>query len=147
MRNFIYTNWTKYFLILALIFMVSACEDSFDNNGLAVDSPSNVTSFKIKGVTGTIDQKTATIAVTLPYGTDITAVNPEIILEEGATSNLNLNSAINFTNPLKFRVVNGNLYKDYTVNVKVLSPIKSFKINKTKKTKATTPRAYRIPSE
>ncbi|GEC72006.1 protein of unknown function [Flavobacterium flevense] len=129
MKNFIYKNWTKWSLILALIFMVSACEDSFDNNGLAVDSPSNVTSFEIKGVTGTIDQKTATIAVTLPYGTDITAVNPEIILEEGATSNLNLNSAINFTTPLKFRVVNGNLYKDYTVNVKVLSPIKSFKIN------------------
>lgn len=129
MKNFIYKNWTKWSLILALIFMISACEESFDTNGLDVDSPSNVTSFKINGVTATIDQKTATIAVTLPYGTDVTAINPEIVLEEGATSNLNLNTAINFTNPVKFRVINGNLYKDYTVNVTVLSPIKSFKIN------------------
>lgn len=129
MKNFIYKSWTKWSLILALIFIVSACEDSFDTNGLDVDSPSNVTSFKINGVAGTIDQKTATIAVTLPYGTDITAINPEIILEEGATSNLNLNSAINFTNAVNFRVINRNLYKDYTVNVTVLSPIRSFKIN------------------
>lgn len=129
MKNFIYKSWTKWSLILALIFMVSACEDSFDTNGLDVDSPSNVTSFEINGVAGTIDQKTATIAVNLPYGTDITAVNPEIILEDGATSNLNLNAPINFTRAVKFRVINGNLYKDYTVNVTVLSPIKSFKIN------------------
>lgn len=129
MKKFIYKNWAKLSLLLALLFVVSACEDNFDNNSLDLNSPSNVTSFKINGVTGTIDQKTASIAVILPYGSDITAVNPEIILQDGATSNLNLNAPINFTTPVKFRVVNGNLYKDYTVTATVLSPIKSFKIN------------------
>ena len=109
--------------------MISACEDSFENGGFEVDSPSNVTSFKINGVNGAIDQKTGKINVTMPYGSEITAVTPEIILQEGATSNLDLTKPINFTNPVKFRVVNGNLYKDYTVTVVVLSPIKSFKIN------------------
>ena len=116
-------------LILALLFMVTACEDSFENGGFDVNSPSNVISFTLNGTAGEIDQKTGKINVTMPYGSDITAVIPQVVLEEGATSNLDLTTPINFTNPVKFRVINGNLYKDYTATVTVLSPIKSFKIN------------------
>ena len=116
-------------LILALLFMVTACEDSFENGGFDVNSPSNVISFKLNGTAGEIDQKTGKINVTMPYGSDITAVIPQVVLEEGATSKLDLTTPINFTNPVKFRVINGNLFKDYTVTVTVLSPIKSFKIN------------------
>lgn len=129
MRKFIYKNWTKVSLILTMILMITACENSFENGGFDVNSPSNVTSFKIKGVTGEIDQKTGKINVTMPYGSDIKAVTPEIVLEDGATSNLEVTTPINFTNPVTFRVINGNLFKDYTVTVVVLSPIKSFKIN------------------
>jgi len=129
MKKFIYKNWTKLSLILAMFFMITACENNFETGGFDVDSPSNVTSFKINGVAGEIDQKTGKINITLPYGSDITAVKPEIILEEGATSNLDITVPANFTNPVKFRVVNGNLFKDYEVKVVVLSPIKSFKIN------------------
>lgn len=116
-------------LILALLFMVTACEDSFENGGFDVNSPSNVISFKLNGTAGEIDQKTGKINVTLPYGSDITAVIPQVVMEEGATSNLDLTKPINFTSPVKFRVINGNLFKDYTVTVTVLSPIKSFVIN------------------
>lgn len=116
-------------LILALLFMVTACEDSFEKGGFDVNSPSNVISFKLNGTAGEIDQKTGKITVTMPYGSDITAVIPQVVMEEGATSNLDLTTPINFTNPVKFRVINGNLFKDYTVTVTVLSPIKSFKIN------------------
>lgn len=116
-------------LILALLFMVTACEDSFEKGGFDVNSPSNVISFKLNGTAGEIDQKTGKINVTMPYGSDITAVIPQVVLEEGATSKLDLTTPINFTSPVKFRVINGNLYKDYTVTVTVLSPIKSFKIN------------------
>jgi len=129
MKKFIYKNWTKLSLILAMFFMITACENNFETGGFDVDSPSNVASFKINGVAGEIDQKTGKINITLPYGSDITAVKPEIILEEGATSNLDITVPANFTNPVKFRVVNGNLFKDYEVKVVVLSPIKSFKIN------------------
>ena len=116
-------------MILALLFMVTACEDSFESGGFDVDSPSNVISFKLKGTAGEIDQKTGKINVTMPYGSDITAVIPEVVLEEGAASNLDAAKPANFTNPVKFRVINGNLFKDYTVTTVVLSPIKSFKIN------------------
>lgn len=129
MKKNIYKNWTKVSLILAMFFMLTACENSFESGGFDVNSPSNVTSFKIKGVTGEIDQKTGKINVTMPYGSDLTAVTPEIVLQAGATSNLDVTKPINFTNPVTFRVVNGNLFKDYTVTTVVLSPIKSFKIN------------------
>jgi hypothetical protein len=129
MKKHIIKYWTKVSLVLAMIFMITACENNFENGGFDVDSPSNVTSFKINAVAGTIDQKTGVIMITMPYGSDITAVKPEISLAEGATSNLDVTAPINFTNPVKFRVINGNLYKDYTVTATVLSPIKSFTIN------------------
>lgn len=129
MKKFIYKIWMHASLILALLFMVTACEDSFENGGFDVNSPSNVISFKLNGTAGEIDQKTGKINVTMPYGSDITAVIPQVVLEESATSNLDLTKPINFTNPVKFRVINGNLFKDYTAIVTVLSPIKSFKIN------------------
>lgn len=129
MRKHINKYWIKVSAVLAMIFMITACENSFENGGFDVNSPSNVTSLKIKGVSGEIDQKTGAINVIMPYGSDITAVTPEIVLQADATSNLDLTKPINFTNPVKFRVVNGNLYKDYTVTTVVLSPIKSFTIN------------------
>jgi len=129
MRKLINTYWVKVAAVLAIVFVFTACENSFESGGFDVNSPSNVTSFKINGVAGTIDQKTGAINITMPYGSDITAVKPEIVLAEGATSNLDLTAAINFANPVKFRVVNGNLYKDYTVTTVVSSPIKSFTIN------------------
>jgi len=129
MKKNINKYWAKVSLILAVVFTITACENSFENGGFDVNSPSNVTSFKINGVAGEIDQKTGKINVTMPYGSDITAVKPEMVLEGGATTNLDVTKPINFTNPLKFRVVNGNLFKDYTVTTVVLSPIKSFTIN------------------
>ncbi|MBC7847061.1 MAG: DUF4960 domain-containing protein [Flavobacterium sp.] len=129
MKKFIYKIWMQASLILALLFIVIACEDSFENGGFDVNSPSNVISFKLKGTAGEIDQKTGKINVTMPYGSDITSVIPLVVMEEGATSNLDLTTPINFTTPVKFRVINGNLFKDYTATVTVLSPIKSFKIN------------------
>jgi len=129
MRKLINTYWVKVAAVLAIVFVFTACENSFESGGFDVNSSSNVTSFKINGVAGTIDQKTGAINITMPYGSDITAVKPEVVLTEGATSNLDLSAPINFANPVNFRVVNGNLYKYYTVTTVVSSPIKSFTIN------------------
>jgi hypothetical protein len=129
MKKTINKYWNELSLLLAILFVITACENGFESGGFDVDSPSDVTSFKINGVAGEIDQKTGNIKVTMPYGSDITAIKPEVVFEEGASSKTDLTTAINFTNPLKFRVTNGNLYKDYTVTVVVLSPFKSFKIN------------------
>lgn len=129
MKKLMVKTWAKVSIISVLILMISACTESFEKGGFDVDSPSNTTSFSLNGVAGEIDQKTGKINVTMPYGSDITAIIPAVVLEEGATSNLATNTPINFTTPVKYRVINGNLFKDYTVNVTVLSPIKSFTIN------------------
>lgn len=129
MRKYINKYWIKITVVLAMIFMVTACEDGFEKGGFEIGSSPKVISFKLNGSSGTIDEATGKINVVMPYGSDITAIKPEVVLEAGATSNLDLTAPINFTNPVKFRVVNGNLYKDYTVTTVVLSPIKSFTIN------------------
>ena len=108
MKNRIGIAWSKMALMLILILTISACTDSFEKEGFDVDSPSNTTSFSINGTAGDINQKTGIINVTMPYGSDISTVIPAVILQEGATSNLAINTPIDFTKSVKFRVINGD---------------------------------------
>ena len=116
-------------LLLGLLFTLISCEDSFDKTGFNTNVPVSVMAFNINGTPGVIDQNTGQITVALPFGNTLTGIIPQITLPEGATVNLNMATPINFTSAVKFRVVNGNLFKDYTVNATVSSPISSFKIN------------------
>ena len=116
-------------LVMGLLFTMLSCEDSFDKTNFETNVPVSVLAFSINGTQGVIDQNTGQIAITMPFGNNITAVLPQITLPEDATINLDISKPINFTSPIKFRVVNGNLFKDYTVNAKVSDPITSFKIN------------------
>lgn len=129
MKDIINKIGYKLAVVFLLLISLSSCEDNFDSNGLDIDSPSNVASFKINGVAATISQNTGAINVVMPYGSDVSSVIPEIVLEAGATVNVDFTKTMNFMSPVKFRVVNGNLFKDYTINTTVLGPIKSFKIN------------------
>jgi len=116
-------------IMLSLLFTILSCEDSFDKSDFETNVPVSVMAFSINGTPGVIDQGTGKITVTLPFGSNITAVMPQITLPEGATINLDMATAMDFTSAVIFRVVNGNLFKDYTVNVTVSNPITSFKIN------------------
>jgi len=116
-------------LVLSLLFTMLSCEDSFDKSNFETNLPVSVMAFSINGTQGVIDQSTGQINVTLPFGSTILSVIPQITLPEGATVNLAMGAPINFTSAVKFRVVHGNLFKDYTVNVTVSSPVTSFKIN------------------
>ena len=116
-------------LIMGLLFTMLSCEDSFDKSNFETNVPVSVMAFSINGTTGVIDQNTGQINVVLPFGNSITSVIPEITLPEGATINPDMGTAMDFTSAVKFRVVNGNLFKDYTVNVTVSSPITSYKVN------------------
>jgi hypothetical protein len=115
--------------ILLLFVTLFSCEDSFDTTGFETSVPVSVTSFTIAGTQGEINQGTGAITVVLPYGTDITSQVATVGLPEGADINVDFSQAMNFSQSISFRVVNGNLYKNYTVNVSVASPIISFKIN------------------
>ena len=115
-------------LILGLLVTLMSCEDSFDKSNFETNVPVSVTAFSINGTPGVIDQGTGQINVVLPFGSTVTSVIPQITLPEGATVNFDMGAAMNFTSVVKFRVVNGNLFKDYTVNAIVANPITSFKI-------------------
>ena len=117
-------------IILALI--ISAFNyscDSRNEDGLITNTSVNINSFIVNGINGTIDNKTDKITVAMPYGTNITSLVPQIDIPEGATVIPASGQAINFTQSVKFRVKNGNIYKDYEVNVIAQNPIISFKIN------------------
>lgn len=115
-------------VIGALVGLIS-CEDSFDKDGFQTDAEVNITSFVINGAAAQIDQQAGTITASLPFGSSINAVVPEIEIPEGATINPEIGSTLDFSDPVFMRVTNGNLYKDYVVSIQVEKPILSFKIN------------------
>ncbi|MFP9100775.1 DUF4960 domain-containing protein [Flavobacterium sp. RHBU_24] len=115
--------------ILLLFVTLFSCEDSFDNTGFNTNAAVSITAFSIAGTVGEINQGTGVINVVVPYGTDITSQIATVGLPDGADINIDFTQVMNFSQAISFRVVNGNLYKDYTVSVSVASPIISFKIN------------------
>jgi len=129
MKKFINKSVLLAGLVLSLLLTLLSCEDSFDKSDFETNVPVSVMAFSINGTPGVIDQNSGQITVALPFGSTIIAVTPQITLPEGATINLDITNPIDFTSAVRFRVVNGNLFKDYTVNATVSNPITSFKIN------------------
>ena len=115
-------------LLIGLLFTLMSCEDSFDKTDFNTNAPVSVMAFSINGTQAVIDQNLGQINVVLPFGSTLTSVIPQITLPEGAIINLDLAAPVNFTSAVRFRVVNGNLFKDYTVNATIANPITSFKI-------------------
>ena len=108
--------------------LVWSCDSQMEE-GLVTDVSVNVASFKVNGVAGVIDNQNDKITVTLPYGTAVTAISPVIEIPQGASISPASGMVQDFTQPVKYRVKNGNIYKDYTVSVQAQAPIISFKIN------------------
>jgi len=72
-------------------------------------------------VVGTVDQESYTVAVDVPYGTDVTNIQPLIIASPGAKTSPLSGVFQNFTNPVTYTVtaIDGSSQK-YTVKVNVL---------------------------
>ena len=116
-------------LYCCVLFLMSCDKDDDGNSSFDLDEPVQLTSFSIEGVDGSIDQNEGTIKFQLPYGISINNIVPNISLPDGATIDPGLEEAISLAQPVTYTVVNGNLYKDYTVSAKVNKPISSFSIN------------------
>ena len=82
-----------------------------------------LSSFSLLGVSGVINDTAGTVAVTLPSGTDVTALTPTAAISDGAALSNTAATAVDFTSPVVYRVTaeDGVTYKDYTVTVTVLS--------------------------
>ncbi|WP_187270129.1 DUF4960 domain-containing protein [Pontibacter qinzhouensis] len=128
-RNFI-VNARKisFGLILTMLMAMFSCQEAFDNPDFIVNVPVSIESFKIHEVEGVINQNTGEVQVTLPYGSNISAVTPAITLPEGASITPAVGTA-DFRRVVEYTVINGNLYKKYRVRAQVLQPILRFAID------------------
>lgn len=118
------------FLMLCGIFLLAACSKD-DRNNLITDASVGIASFKLAGVTGSIDEKAGEITVQVPFGIDIENLNPEIVLPTGARISPGIDEVHNFTGTVQYTVFNGNLYKDYRVKAIIQPPFTDFKIGET----------------
>ena len=115
-------NLYKYFSVV-LLFCITAVMTGCSSNAMddpTLDMSGNdfITSFSINGQEGKIDNVAKTVTVMLEPGTDLTVLQPEFTLSEGAVSNIPSGSTVDFTMPVVFKITNGNTYIDYTVTAK-----------------------------
>ncbi|MBQ4358196.1 MAG: DUF5018 domain-containing protein, partial [Paludibacteraceae bacterium] len=109
----------------------AGCDSTVTLHLTILSSEAKITSFSIGTTNGTIDNESGTIAFTLPYGTDVTALTPTITLSDGATCAPS--GAQDFSSPVTYTVTaeDGTHY-DYTVTVNIAQNtealITSFKI-------------------
>jgi hypothetical protein len=122
----------KIYMILAafLIMFAAACGGGGSSSGSDTPPASeekSITAFSLNGVAGTINEADKTIAVTLPYGTNVTALAATftatgVSVKVGSAIQASGTTANNFTNPLIYTVTAaGASTQDYTVTVTVVS--------------------------
>ena len=114
-------------LLLSAVFIIS-CDDTAED-GLVTDVSVNVSSFRVNGIAGEIDNKNDKITVILPYGTSVRSISPVMEIPQGAVASPASGEMVDFSQTVTYRIKNRNIYKDYQVTVKAQDPILSFKIN------------------
>lgn len=76
-----------------------------------------ITAFSVLGVDGVINQSVGTITVTLPAGTNVTAVDPSVTVTAGAVVSPVPGEVVNLTVPVVYTVTLGEETSRYTVTV------------------------------
>ena len=114
--------------LLFLVSLLSACEDNFDESAFITDVSVNINSFTVNNISAEINNQESKITATLPYGTDITAIVPEITIPKRTTIIPEIGTSIDFSNTVTYNVYGGNIFKKYAVNISTQKPITSFKI-------------------
>lgn len=76
-----------------------------------------ITAFSVLGVDGVINQSVGTITVTLPAGTNVTAVAPSVTVTAGAVVSPVSGEVVNLTAPVVYTVTLGEETSRYTVTV------------------------------
>lgn len=76
-----------------------------------------ITAFSVLGVDGVINQSVGTITVTLPAGTNVTAVAPSVTVTAGAVVSPVPGEVVNLTAPVVYTVTLGEDTSRYTVTV------------------------------
>jgi|GEM_PF-4547155 hypothetical protein len=87
----------------------------------------SITSFNLMtpAATGIVDNTAHTVALTVPFGTDVTALSPAIVLAAGATVAPLSGTSQNFTSPVHYITTaqDGTTTADYAITVTVAPPV------------------------
>jgi len=119
----------KLYMLLAavLIVVITGCGGGGGSDPIPAP-PSTlkaITAFSLAGVAGTITEATHTIAVAMPFGTDVTALVATFTttgasVKVGSTVQISGTTANNFTSPVTYTVTAvDSSTQDYTVTVAV----------------------------
>ena len=90
---------------------------SSGGNDTPTTSTAKIAGFSVLGVDGVIDQSAGIITVTLPVGTNVTAVAPVVTVPAGAVVSPVSGEVVSLTSPLTYTVTLGAESKSYTVTV------------------------------
>jgi hypothetical protein len=114
-------------VVLYLVFFFIACSSGNKDDVPipALSSAKSITAFSLDGVAGTINETTKTIAIGVPFGTDVTIMvatftttGASVMVD--STAQVNGTTANNFTNPVTYTVIaDDNSTQNYTVTVTV----------------------------
>ena len=103
--------------ILVAIFICTLMLTACGGGGGGSAAPRDITSFTILGIPGSMGPNT--VALTVPYGTDVTSLTPTIVIT-GASVSPASGVPKDFTNPVTYTVTaSDGSTKDYTVTVTV----------------------------
>ena len=127
------TKPLMWFMALLLAAFVAGCGGSNDNS--APGAARAITSYSLNSVSGTIDETAKTIAVTMPNGTNVTALvatfattGTNTKLKVGAAVQTSGTTANNFTSPVEYKVTAaGRKSATYTVTVTIAAAVSSAK--------------------
>lgn len=119
----------KIFAYIGWMLLLGSCRMSeFRGEELLLDTNVKITSFSVNTAQGVIDDKAGTIVLTLPFGSNFSAVQPLIATSEGAVVAPASGEAVNLKGTQKYRVMNGNIYNDYTVMASEKQVLLSFTV-------------------
>lgn len=123
MKKIIYLFFTTCLLALVLI---SCHKDEYRGESLSLNTSVEITNFSVANIVGAIGD--TGINLNFSFGYNYTNVSPVITIPNGATVSPASGVAVDLTTSKTYRVVNGNLYKDYIVSATEDSAIISFVI-------------------
>lgn len=115
-------HWLMALLVTAVLFN-SACNDDEP-----AELDTSILSFTIVSpiqISGIVDNTTKTITLTVPFGTDLTAMTGAVSLPDGATISPDPTSAIDYSSAVTFTITNGASSSTYNVVIIVgANPLK-----------------------
>ncbi|MDO8412960.1 MAG: ice-binding family protein [Gallionellaceae bacterium] len=125
-RPEIVTKSLMWFVVLLLVCLTAGCGGKGLSSGnIAPEVAKAITAFSLAGVAGTINETAKTIAVPMPYGTNVTALIATYTttgagVKVGATTQVSAATANDFTSPVAYIVTAAdNSTATYNVTVTV----------------------------